>query len=182
MLTMYIAEEQNRWDEYLSLIMMAYRSSKQSSTGQIPNMLKLGRKVTFPLQVVIESPKEILEAPDVNEYGQEMQTRMHLAHEIARKNLKRKTEHQKRYYDTKSRKRLFTIRQPVWLHDPTTRRGVYHKLSPKWKGPYIITKKINDLRYHVQKSTKQTPKACHTDRLLPYRGQNFPKWFKSNNK
>jgi hypothetical protein len=44
---MYIAEEQNRWDEYLSQIMMAYRSSKQSSTGQIPNMLKLGRKVTF---------------------------------------------------------------------------------------------------------------------------------------
>ena len=108
MLIMYIAEEQNRWDEYLSQIMMAYRSSKQSSTGQIPNMLKLGRKVTFPLQVVIESPKEILEAPDVNEYGQEMQTRMHLAHEIARKTLKRKTEHQKRYYDTKCRKILFT--------------------------------------------------------------------------
>jgi hypothetical protein len=58
------------------------------------------RKVTFPLQVVIESPKEILEAPDVNEYGQEMQTRMHLAHEIARKTLKRKTEHQKRYYES----------------------------------------------------------------------------------
>jgi hypothetical protein len=35
---MYIAKEQNRWDEYLSQIMMAYRSSKQSSTGQIPNM------------------------------------------------------------------------------------------------------------------------------------------------
>jgi transposase InsO family protein len=29
MLTMYIAKEQNRWDEYLSQIMMAYRSSKQ---------------------------------------------------------------------------------------------------------------------------------------------------------
>jgi hypothetical protein len=69
MLTMYIAKEQNRWDEYLSQIMMAYRSSKQSSTGQIPNMLKLGRKVTLPLQVVIESPKEILEAPDVNVVG-----------------------------------------------------------------------------------------------------------------
>ena len=108
MLTMYIAEEQNRWDEYLYQIMMAYRSSKQSSTGQIPNMLMLGRKVTLPLQVVIESPREILEAPNVNEYGQEMQTRMHLAHEIARKNLKRKTEHQKRYNDTKSRKRFYT--------------------------------------------------------------------------
>jgi hypothetical protein len=179
---MYIAKEQNRWDEYLSQIMMAYRSSKQSSTGQTPNMLMLGREVTLPLQVVIESPKEILKTPDVNEYVQEMQTRMNLAHEIARKTLKRKTEYQKRYYDTKSRKRFFTIRQPVWLHDPTTRRGVCHKLSPNWKGPYIITKKINDLLYLVKKSPKQTPKACHIDRLLPYRGQNFPKWFKSNNK
>ena len=66
-----------------------------------------GREVTLPLQVVIESPKEILKTPDVNEYVQEMQTRMNLAHEIARKTLKRKTEYQKRYYDTKSRKRFF---------------------------------------------------------------------------
>jgi hypothetical protein len=102
MLPMYIAKEQNRWDEYLSQILMAYRSSKQSSTGQIPNML------TLPLQVVVESPKEIMEAADVNEYGQYMQTRMHLAHEIARTILKRKTEYQKRYYDAKSRKILFT--------------------------------------------------------------------------
>ena len=82
--------------------MIAYRSSKRSSTGQIPNML------TLPLQVVVESPKEIMEAADVNEYWQYMQTRMHLAHEIARTTLKRKTEYQKRYYDAKSRKILFT--------------------------------------------------------------------------
>ena len=55
-------------------------------------MLMLGREVTCPLQVVIENPKEILEAPDVNEYVQEMQTRMNLAHDIARKSLMRKTE------------------------------------------------------------------------------------------
>jgi hypothetical protein len=70
---------------------------------------------------------------------------------------------------------------PVWLHDPTTRAGVYHKMSPKWKVPYIITNKINDLLYLVKKSPKQTPKACHIDRLLSYREFFFPKWFKSNN-
>ena len=55
-------------------------------------MLMLGREGTLPLQVVIENPKEILEAPDVNKYVEEMQTRMNLAHEIARKSLMRKTE------------------------------------------------------------------------------------------
>ena len=57
MLTIYIAKEQNIWDEYLSQIMMAYRSSKQSSTDQTPNILMLGREITLFLQVVIESPK-----------------------------------------------------------------------------------------------------------------------------
>ena len=110
MLTMYIAKEQNRRDEYLSQIMMAYRSSKQLSTDQTPNILMLGREITLLLQVVIESPKEILKTPDVNEYVQEMQTRMNLAHEITRKPLKRKTQYKKRYYDTKSRKIFFSKR------------------------------------------------------------------------
>jgi hypothetical protein len=57
MLTIYIATEQNIWDEYLSQIMMAYRSSKQLSTDQTPNILMLGREITLLLQVVIESPK-----------------------------------------------------------------------------------------------------------------------------
>jgi hypothetical protein len=42
------------------------------------SLLMLGREVTLPLQVVIESPKEILKTPDVNEYVQEMQTRMNV--------------------------------------------------------------------------------------------------------
>jgi hypothetical protein len=61
---------------------------------------------------------------------------------------------------------------PVWLHDPTTRAGVYHKMSPKWKVPYIITNKINDLLYLVKKSPKQTPKACHIDRPFFRNGSN----------
>ena len=27
-------------------------------------------------------------------------------------------------------KKYFPIGQPVWFHDPTTKAGVYHKLSP----------------------------------------------------
>ena len=50
------------------------------------------------------------------------------------------------------------------------------------KVPYIITKKMNDLLYLVKKSPKQAPKALYIDQLSPYRGQNLPKWSKSNNK
>jgi len=49
----------------------------------------------------------------VNEYVHDMQTRISIAHEIAKKNLKRKTEYQKRYYYAKSRLKKIIIRQPV---------------------------------------------------------------------
>jgi transposase InsO family protein len=37
MLTMFCSKETRRWDEYLQQTLMAYRSSRHSSTGQIPN-------------------------------------------------------------------------------------------------------------------------------------------------
>jgi hypothetical protein len=48
-----------------------------------------------------------------------MQTRINIAHEIAKKNLKRKTQYQKRYYYAKSRIKKIIIRQPVLLPDQT---------------------------------------------------------------
>ena len=58
-----------------------------------------------------------------------MQTRINIAHEIARKNLKRKTQYQKRYYYAKSRIKKIIIRQPVLLPDQTMKAGKYHKLQ-----------------------------------------------------
>ena len=45
-------------------------------------------------------------------------------------------------------KDFFTIGQPVWLHDPTTKAGVYYKLSPKWEG---------SLHYHKENEWLSLP-------------------------
>jgi hypothetical protein len=60
------------------------------------------------------------------EYVHDMQTRINIAHEIAKKNLKRKTQYQNRYYYAKSRIKKNSIRQPVLLPDQTMKAGKYY--------------------------------------------------------
>ena len=71
------------------------------------------------------------------------------ANTLARKRLKQNSDYQKRHYDLKAVKREFRIGQAVWLYDASKKVGVCHKLTSKWKGSYVITKKIDDVTYLV---------------------------------
>ena len=179
MLSMYCQRDQTKWDEYLQQVMMAYRASVNSSTGKTPNMMVFGREVVLPMQAVIGKPGGDEEAIDPCDYLSKVQTGIQKAHDVARANLKKAANYQKRYYDTNSRKarqRHLEAGQLVWLHEPTRKVGVCHKLKNKWKGPYLVTRKLDDLIYLVQRSPNQPVKAYHLDRLLPYHGLNIPQW------
>lgn len=178
MLSNYCETNQHSWEEYLPQVLLAYRSSIHSTTGFTPNFLTFGRDVTLPLKAVIARPDEEEKSyEDVHEFVKDLHQKMKYAHDVARTNLKRNTQYQKRHYDVKSKTRSFNIGQAVWLSDLTRKIGVCHKLSPKWKGPFIITRKIDDVTCIVKKTKKQTAKAYHVDRLMPYRGRNVPTWF-----
>ena len=78
---------------------------------------------------------------------------------------------------------ILTVEKPgrdtwklVWLLEPTHQVGVCHTLQNKWKGPYLVTRKLADLICLVQRSPNQPIRAYHLDRLLPYHGRNIPQW------
>lgn len=181
MLTHYCENNQQRWDEVLPQVLMAYRSSAHASTGQTPNMMMLGRNITLPLEAVIPRPEKSddQDAPTIEEYIETLQDNLGKSHTLARTHLKRNVEYQKRHYDLKAKKREFKIGQPVWLYDASRKVGVCHKLTSKWKGPFLVMKRLDDLTYLVKRSRKQSSKVYHIDRLLPYKGKNPPSWFSS---
>ena len=179
MLTSYCENDQKHWDEFLPQVLMAYRSSVHASTGKTPNMMMLGRNITLPMEAVIPKPVESdeIDAPEIDEYIVSLQNRLAASHELARKHLKQNSDYQKRHYDLKAFKRDFSVGQPVWLYDASKRMGVCHKLTSRWKGPYVVTRKLDDITYLVKRSKKQAGKVYHVDRLLPYRGRNPPTWY-----
>ena len=56
MLTMYVEEEQDRWDEILLFLFMMV-ASVHDSTGKTPNEMMLGQNVTLHLHVVTAVPR-----------------------------------------------------------------------------------------------------------------------------
>lgn len=139
-----------------------------------------GRDIVLPLEAVIDRPRSTSpgdEPCDTDLYISELQNRLETAHEIARKHLKINTDYQKRHYDLRAKKRSLNPGQAVWLADPHRKVGVCTKLSCKWKGPFLVVKKIDDITYLIKKSEKQRATVFHIDRLEPYQGRNIPAWF-----
>lgn len=179
MLTMYAEDEQKTWDQHLPLVMMAYRASMQESTGFTPNQLMLGREVSLPLTALVATPaEEDGEAVGYDQYVEHTQAISRKAHEVARRHLRKSATHQKQSYDQKAGKSALCKGQPVWLWDPSRKRGVCPKLTSSWKGPFVVIDKIDDLLYKIQKNPRANPKVVHLNRLKPYVGNQAPKWFK----
>ena len=65
----------------------------------------------------------------------------------------------------------------VWLHNPQKKKGYSPKLQRPWEGPYIVTSRLSDVTYRIQKGAKTKPRVVHYNRLKPYCGENPPTWF-----
>ena len=177
MLSIYCEKQQNRWDEYLQQVMMAYRSSVHKSTSKTPNSMVFGREITLPLQAVISTPEAASpNVSDADQYVANLKNKLSQNYEIARKSLKQSSTYQKRHYDLKARKRSFKTGQPVWIYEPSRKVGVCSKLTSAWKGPCIVEKKIDDVTYRVRKSNRQPSRVYHIDKLALYSGRNIPSW------
>ena len=55
-LTMYVSANQRNWDEFLSSILFAYRTSPSASTGDSPFYLLYGREPRFPVDIKLLPP------------------------------------------------------------------------------------------------------------------------------
>lgn len=115
---------------------------------------------------------------DGENYVTTLKNKLHQIHKLGRENLKRSTLYQKKHYDIGVKKRCYKEGQAVWLHDTSRKVGVCQKLSYRWKGPYVVMKKIDDSTYLIKRSRNSVGKIYHIDRLLPYNGRRTAKWYK----
>ena len=68
--------------------------------------------------------------------------------------------------------RKYDIGDWVWRWYPPT---AGQKLGLGWTGPYLVTKRISDVTYSVQKSENSPVLNLHVDHLKPYEGRNQPR-------
>ncbi|CAC5413343.1 unnamed protein product [Mytilus coruscus] len=178
MLSAFVSKHQRDWDEYIYLLMLAYRSSEHESLGTSPCSMLFGREVNLPVDLILDRPeteKSPLYLKTV--YAYELSQKLEVIHQFARNKLKLSSDRMKRNYDVGTRMQKFDAGDPVWLHNPRRVKGLCPKLQNNWEGPFIVVNKLNDVIYRIQKGPKTKPKVVHQDRLKPYLGENVPVWF-----
>jgi len=148
------------WDVHIPFLLMAYRSAVHDTTGITPAKMMLGRDLRLPVDLLFGRP-ECEPTNHASDYIKALQEKLERVYDFARGHLKVKSDKMKEWYDFALEGQQLQVGDPVWLHNPQTKKGLSPKLSSPWQGPFTVTKRINDLVYRVQLRPNTKPKVVH---------------------
>lgn len=136
--------------------------SVNQSTGFTPHELLFGYKPR-----TLYSLKENREYT-TNDYRNDLNERLKVARDIARRNVDSMKERAKIRYDSSIKNIAdFNVGDKVTLRVPNP-----NNLDQKWEGPYIIVKKGFNENYMIRKSGRNH--LVHANRLRPVRPSDSP--------
>lgn len=164
MLSKLVNAKQNDWDEHLSMVTMAYRSSVHQSTGFTPSQLMFSREMILPIDLLYGRPKDEITCVS-EEYVLALQGRVEVTRNLVRENLKSNFLKQKTYFDRKCKQCEFRSGDRVWVRKEIHKPGISHKLDAKWNGPFTVVKKLSGVLFRISQPGKVKTLVVHANRL-----------------
>lgn len=167
-LTTMATTTEHLWDEYIPSILAAYRSSPQARTGDTPNFLCFGRDPQLPIDRELLAQPE--EASKAREYKWQLIEKVAKAVELAQKNTETEMARQKKHFDKGRRTVEYQAGDLVWLEVPRIeRKGQNRKFAAKWRGPYRVITKTNDLLFKIAGvHNRKDVQHVHVQRMKSY--------------
>lgn len=158
------------WDLHIPMVLWAYRSAVQESTGCTPAALMFGHELRTPVDLAFgPTPEPAAEGAPGMDYYYRLRERLKEVHELVRGALQTAAARQKRAYDTRSAGQDFKTGDQVWVYSPQRKKGLSPKLSSQWIGPCVVMAKLSDVVYRVRLEGNKRKVVLHRDRLAPYR-------------
>jgi hypothetical protein len=165
MLRMYVADDQKDWDEYLPQVVMAYNTAKQESSKYTPFELMYGQLPRLPIETLL--PDEDIPTEYVEEDAKKQYEQMYALQSIAKKNIDRAQERQKRLYDRYRRELVFEVGDLVSMKQHhKSKDGKTKKLMMQWEGPYVVIEQTSPVNYRIQDpDNEEWEKVVHVQAL-----------------
>ena len=157
---------EDNWDLMLPMVMLAYRTSVQETTGATPYSLMFGREARLPADVMFGTPPGQADTSS-SDYAFNLRQRLEKSFQEVRAKMNQKQLRQKELYDQKSHGAPFEANDRVWLNCPAIPRGKHKKFHRLWQGPFVVKKKISDVLYQIQQENSSRKQIVHFDRLKP---------------
>ena len=161
-----IVDEQRDWDEYLSSLAFAYRSSVVNSIGETPYYLVHSRDPKLPTSVIFGSKAQLRH--DAQQYGLDLTQRLRDSFQAALAVQENADDLRKKRYDQSHVKTDYAEGELVLLFVPQTQPGLARKLQCKWRGPFRIVQKTMSLNYVIRDLDTNKTQKVHVQRLRKY--------------
>ena len=150
MLRSYVRTQAD-WEEFLPLVLFAYRTSVHTSTGISPFELMFGRSTqnfSFSLPPAF----------DPESYSNHLHSKLSQLYDFVETNLVEAAHHQQTSYNQHIQDRCFKVDDAVWLSSPTA-----GKLDPKREGGWTVKAIKGPTSYEIVNGKKK--KIVHINRL-----------------
>ena len=126
--------EKRDWKSHLSKLAFAYNSTKNKSTGYSPHFLMFGRESRLPIDTVFQEVREEERLKDMSheQFVQQWQKSMQEAVGIARENIGKSSEYNRKYYNNKVKAVEIIVGDKVLVKNVRARGGT-GKLRSYWE-------------------------------------------------
>ncbi len=166
MIRNYVSPSQDDWFTYITLILYAYRTAVNDTTGISPAETLQVRKLKLPIHV-FRPPSLVFGGENENRSFDELLDEMKVIRSKIRSNAEKSLETRKSNYNcakTHSIKSEFSINEKVYCKKPICKKGRCLKLSQIWQSTFVLKLKLSDLNYVImdENGTKIT---VHIDNL-----------------
>ena len=166
MLSTFVADKRDTWDQHLDQILFAYRSSTQASTGYTPFELLYGHKPVERTDHEFSLPR-LARYGGAREYLQATRGRQRLAKELASDCVSAAQARQADNCPLVQRHK-YTVGDHVFLHDPASHHGPGYKLARPWFGQFRVEDLLGLTNVRVKRCDKgSNSTVVHYNRLKP---------------
>ena len=138
MISQYCSTNHKDWDQQLSSITLAINTQFHISLHNTPFFLMFGRMCKLPGDI-----------PVVDSTEEDRRNRWEVALDLARENIKRSQQINKKYYDKRHQHIMFKVGDKVMCYYPNRKVGLATKLMHFYKGPFEVTGVRSSLVYEI---------------------------------
>ena len=166
MLSMFVNDRRDNWNDLLPFVMHAYRTSVHESTGYSPFRLMMGEECSLPQDVSTDELRTNREhdvAP--HPFATWMRDALEVAYDHVRHSLHRTAARRKRLYDVKAVNRKFPVGSWVLRYYPP---DAQEKLGSPWIGPQQVVRQATGHTVGIQKGPDTPIVFIHVDDLKIY--------------
>ena len=149
MLSMFVNDRHDNWNELLPYVMHAYRTSVHELTGYSPFRLMMGEECSLPQDVStaeLRTHREHDSSP--HPFATWVRDALEVAYDHVRESLHRTESRRKRLYDIKVVNRKFPVGSWVLRYYPP---ATQHKLGSPWIGPNQVVQQATGHTVGIQK-------------------------------